>query len=81
MRCTWKNCEEAAEHLHLDKNNREWAKLCDAHHQELFEAMDSLNAKRLVRSWALAGSDHPSRKELASNISKGIGAILKLVKR
>ena len=80
MNCTWKDCKEPAVHSHLDREDREWSKLCDAHHKELEEAMDSLKAKRLVRAWALAGSSHPSRKELASNISKGCEAIARLAK-
>jgi len=80
MICTWKDCKETARHSQLDREDVEWARLCDAHHQKLKDAVASMDAKRLVGCWACAGKDHPKRKQMTNDMAKGIAAVAKLLK-
>jgi hypothetical protein len=55
MNCTWKDCNEKAEHPQLDKNNNEWANLCEAHNEKLEKALGSPDEiKTLLGCWVKA---------------------------
>ena len=58
MICTWKNCNEKAEHEQLDRDGNTWANLCEGHHNELDAMLDLFvangNPKGMVRCWILA---------------------------
>ena len=76
MNCTWKDCTAAASHPQLDGNGREWANLCCAHHAELEVALDSMDAKKLLRAWACAKSEESKKRDVEA-ISRGVGLLLK----
>ncbi len=52
--CTWKDCNSKAINIQLDKNGKEWANLCKNHHNELEEAIDNPQPKKVLRAWVLA---------------------------
>lgn len=69
MICTWKNCNKQAIKPQLDKNGKQWAKLCQQHHDELESALDLVNNKPfnpkiLLRAWILASG---GAKEMVKN--------------
>jgi hypothetical protein len=81
MRCTWKECGAEGTKSQLDKNGCEWALLCEAHHEELEAALDSLEPKKLMRAWARAGSGHKSREEFKRDVSKGMQSLGQFAQR
>lgn len=51
--CTWESCQVEAVHTKLDKFERPWAHLCDAHDRELNAAFKT-DAKTIMRCWVKA---------------------------
>ncbi len=58
MECTWKDCKKEAMRIQLDKNGKQWANLCEEHHNELEKAMDifinDANFKKMLSAWVMA---------------------------
>jgi hypothetical protein len=56
MRCTWVDCEEEASIPRVDREGREWANLCQKHHDMLEGSMqiDGFDPKRLLCYWVRA---------------------------
>ena len=54
MDCTWKDCENKAEHPQIGKNGNEWANLCTQHNTELDKAVDKMMPKPILKSWVQA---------------------------
>lgn len=52
--CTWKDCNNTANNSQLDKNGKEWANLCDIHHNKLENDICNPIPKKILRSWVLA---------------------------
>jgi hypothetical protein len=67
--CTWKGCDAPATQPLKDRNGAEWAILCSDHHQEFDDAIGSMQPKRCMRAWALAGHGHPRREKVRSEIA------------
>jgi len=83
MICTWKGCDAPPVEELKGKTGRVWAHLCKRHAKEFHDALADPNydPKRIVRIWALAGSKHPIRKELAVDTAKTCGKIVDYFKR
>ena len=54
MKCTWKECSNEGKFPQLDKDQKQWAFLCEEHHIELEDAIDNFNAKKLLSCWVKA---------------------------
>lgn len=65
MICTWMDCLDDAIHKQLDKNNREWANLCDKHNKMLIDAIDNAKPQPLLSYWIKASG---GAKKLARDI-------------
>jgi len=53
-KCTWKDCQRAAEHPQIAKDGEEWANLCQDHHDVVEEAMGALEPRMLLWAWVNA---------------------------
>lgn len=51
---TWKDCNDLADHVERDNNNKIWCYLCNKHHQELEIGLDKLDTRIVLRNWILA---------------------------
>ena len=80
MRCTWKECRADGTHPQLGKTGGEWAVLCQTHHDELEAAMDTLEAKPLLRAWARAGHGHRAREDFKRGAAEGVVRLARLFK-
>ena len=81
MICTWKECSEEGQHVHVDLEGAAWAELCPAHHAKLEEALKGLKPPHLVAAWALAGHGHPARQAFLKGAAQGMGALAALLSR
>ena len=58
MICTWKDCKKEAEYTEKDKNDKEWAYLCEEHHLELENAIEEFveteNPRKMLGCWVKA---------------------------
>lgn len=52
--CTWKDCKSVACVPQLDKNKKEWANLCQKHHDEIEDSFKNFSPKKILKSWILA---------------------------
>lgn len=68
--CTWKGCNGQARHRQLDRNKREWADLCDTHHKELEEALNTLTPQPLLKCWVLASGGAEKMAKGITNFTK-----------
>jgi len=66
MECTWRDCESDGTNPQLDNKKREWANLCQEHHDEIENsiAADPFEPKRLMRAWikAQGGAKEASKR-------------------
>lgn len=62
-KCTWVRCENEAVHEQLDKNEKVWAILCDAHLKLFNAAMESGDTKMVVSTWIKAQGGANTAKE------------------
>lgn len=53
-RCTWKGCKEIASHPRVADDGRMWANVCEEHSIEIEQAIDDLDARKLLSAWAKA---------------------------
>jgi hypothetical protein len=80
MTCTWKDCPNAATSPLTDKNGQEWARLCPEHAEEFEASVGSLDARKVLRSWSLAGKEHHARGKMTDDIARVCGALAELAK-
>lgn len=70
MNCTYQDCSGVAKHSEVAKDGHVWARLCDAHHQELSEAIAGMKAPRLARTWVRCQG---GSKAAAERMSASVG--------
>ena len=49
--CTWTQCLSEALHSELDKDGKEWANLCNKHHDMLEDSIKSGDASKIMKAW------------------------------
>ncbi len=54
MKCTWKDCEKDAKVPQYDKDKKEWANLCQKHHDEIEDCIKNFNPKKMLGCWVKA---------------------------
>jgi len=54
MKCKWKDCNNKGSIPQLDKNRSQWAFLCEEHHKELEESIESMEPKAILQAWVRA---------------------------
>lgn len=56
MKCTWKDCNKEGSIPQLDTSKKQWAFLCQEHHDEIESSISSkpFNPKRLLSVWIKA---------------------------
>ena len=52
--CTWVDCDKQGVDAQLDKQGKQWAKLCSIHALMLNDALKSMDAKKMVAYWVKA---------------------------
>jgi hypothetical protein len=75
MKCTWEECRRRAEHEEKANNGSVWARLCQAHHEELKKAIARsldedgklpMMPRLLLRAWVKAqGGSRKAAKRLS----------------
>jgi hypothetical protein len=54
LACTWVDCQAEALHPQLDRQGKQWACLCQEHHDRLEKALTDLEPKGLLSCWVKA---------------------------
>jgi hypothetical protein len=69
MRCTWnekdERCDKEAKFPQIATDGEVWANLCEEHNAQLEQAIELLDARKLLSSWVKAGG---GPKKMASRM-------------
>ncbi len=85
MTCTWVDCTEAAAHPQIGKDGKQWAHLCQAHHDQLEGHIKNGEAKHVLSAWVRAqGGSKKATEAMRPEIEKAtklFGALIEARKK